>query len=196
MNSGGKSPASGVVGMVRAEFAALGIMLLSEKNHTAQTLRSVLTLAGITRITGIDNSRRALDILTIDNYDAIFCDDESETVDGLTFPLAARCMPGILNPMIPIFVFHERAKRRSVEAARDTGATYFLTCPISPKTVMTKLESALVNPRPFIKAAEYFGPDRRGRQRPVWSGKERRVRVPKKITVTKGSAVPSDPVQL
>src|ERR1035441_7629894 len=109
--------------MERAEFAALGIMLLSERNHAAKTLRSVLTLAGIARITGIDNSRRALELLTMDNYDAIFCDENSETVDDLTFPLEGRRMPGILNSMLPVFVFHERARRRAVEAARDTGAT-------------------------------------------------------------------------
>jgi PleD family two-component response regulator len=181
--------------MERAQFAALSVMLVSEKNHAAQTLRAVLTLAGIIRITGIETSRRALDILTMDNYDAVFCDDASETVDELTFPLALRRMPGILNPLLPVFVFHERARRRSVEAARDTGATDFLTCPISPRTVMTKLEAALVNPRPFIKAQEYFGPDRRTRQRPIWSGEERRIHMPRKIRVLKGSTEPACPDQ-
>jgi two-component system chemotaxis response regulator CheY len=178
--------------MERAEFAALGVMLLSEKNHAAQTLRSVLTLAGITRITGLDNSRRALELLTMDNYDAIFCDEECDSVGGVAFPLAVRRTLGILNPLMPVFVFHEQARRRSVEVARDIGATDFLTCPISPKTVMTKLEAALVNPRPFIKAPDYFGPDRRARQRPVWNGEDRRVRMPKKIKVIKGGPLPSD----
>jgi CheY-like chemotaxis protein len=169
-------------------------MLLSEKNHAAQTLRSVLTLAGITRITGIDNARRALDILTMDNYDAVFCDEALGPVDGLCFPLAVRRMAGILNPLIPVFVFHEQARRRQVEAARDTGATDFLTCPISPKTVMAKLEAAITNPRPFIKAPDYFGPDRRARQRPAWNGEERRIRTPKKIKVHKGSMTPTDDI--
>jgi DNA-binding NtrC family response regulator len=180
--------------MERADFAALNIMLLSQKNHAAQTLRSVLTLAGIARICGVDDSRRAVDILTMDNYDAIFCDEKIGPVEGQSFPLAVRRMSGILNPLIPIFVFHEQARRRAVEAARDTGATDFLTCPISPKTVMAKLEAAIVNPRPFIKAPDYFGPDRRARQRPVWTGEDRRTRIPRKIKVTRGGAVlPADP---
>jgi len=182
--------------MERAEFAALSVMLVSEKNHASQTLRAVLALAGVTRITGVTGSRHALDILTMDNYDAVFCDEESETVDGLTFPLAVRRMSGILNPLLPVFVFQERARRRSVEAARDTGATDFLTCPISPRTVMLKLEAALVHPRPFIKALAYFGPDRRARQRPVWSGNERRIRTPRKIRVIKGKVAPTDQVPI
>lgn len=180
--------------MERADFAALGILLLSEKNHAAQTLRAVLTLAGVTRIATFDNSRRALEILTMDNYDAVFCGEYAKPVDGMSFPVAVRRVSGILNPLVPVFVFHEHARRRSVEEARDTGATDFLTCPISPKTVMAKLEAAIVNPRPFIKAPDYFGPDRRARQRPVWTGEERRIRMPRKINVIKGGKPPIDPV--
>jgi len=181
--------------MERADFAALRILLLSEKTHAAQTLRSVLTLAGITRITSVAQSLRALELLTMDRYDAVFCDEASAPVGELTFALAVRRTPGVLDPLLPVFVFHELARRRAVEAARDTGATDFLTCPISPKTVMTKLEAALLNPRPFIKAPDFFGPDRRARQRPAWNGEERRTRIPKKIRVAK-PAPGSDPVLL
>jgi len=91
---------------------------------------------------------------------------------------------------VPVFVFQEKACRRDVEEARNMGATDFITCPISPKTVMAKLEAALVNPRPFIKAQSYFGPDRRAKERPVWSGEERRTRTAKKVTVEKGKLPP------
>ena len=171
--------------MERADFAALRILLLSDRNHAAQTMRSVLLLTGITRITGVDNSRRAIELLTMDHFEAVFCSEGSEAVHELSFPMAVRRVAGILNPLIPVFVFQESARRRMVEAARDTGATDFLTCPISPKTVMTKLEAALLNPRPFIKAQDFFGPDRRARVRPAWSGDERRTRIARKVRIAK-----------
>lgn len=174
--------------MEKADFAGLRVLLLSEKNHAAQTLRAVLAIAGITRITGAETARRALELLSMESFDAVFCGESSETVEGLSFPLAVRRLPGILDPLIPVLVFHARARRRAVEAARDTGATDFLTCPISPRTVMTKLEAALRHPRPFIKAPEYFGPDRRARQRPAFIGQERRIRLPRKIRVQKSAA--------
>jgi hypothetical protein len=92
--------------------------------------------------------------------------------------------------MVPVFVFQEQARRRSVEQARDTGATDFLTCPISPKTVMSKLEAAIVTPRPFIKAPEFFGPDRRAMARPAWHGDDRRVRAPRKVNIQRGGTDP------
>jgi PleD family two-component response regulator len=180
--------------MERADFAALRILLVSEKNHAAQTLRAVLTLAGITRITGVEDPLRAAELLTMDPYEAVFCAENCAPVKGLSFPMAVRRLPHILDPLMPVFVFQERARRRAVEAARDTGATGFLTCPVSPRTVMTKLRTALTAPRPFIKAPDYFGPDRRARQRPAWSGEERRVRLPRKIKVRKPA--PDDTVLL
>lgn len=171
--------------MDRTHFSALRILLLSGRGHAAQTLRSVLALAGVHKIFCTDDPAHALDFLCMDVYDAVFCNDAVGKVGDLTFPLAARRRAEILNPMVPIFVFHEHARRRRVEEARDTGATDFLTCPLSPKTVMDKLEAALNNPRPFIKAPEFFGPDRRAAVRRPFTGVERRTRTPKKVRVQK-----------
>lgn len=182
--------------MERSDFAQLRVMLLTGKTHGAQTLRSVLTLAGVTNILYIDNPKKALDLLTMEDFDAIYADDACDKVSDLTFAMAVRRRGGIRNPMIPIFVFQERARRSDVETARDTGATDFLTCPISPKTVMSKLEAAMVSPRPFIKAPDFFGPDRRTKARPAWSGQERRTRLARKVLVEKGGKLPPDTVLL
>ncbi len=176
--------------MEKADFAELRVMLLSGKTHGAQTLRSVLTLAGINKILTVEQPSRAIDLLTMEYFDAIFAAEGCDPVDGLTFPLAVRRTRGILTPMIPIFVFQEQARRSSVETARDTGATDFITCPVSPKTVMTMLEAARLSPRPFIKAPQFFGPDRRAKARPVWNGEDRRVRAPRKVQLQKGELPP------
>ena len=177
--------------MNKTEFAELRVMLLSGKTHGAQTLRSVLALAGVTKIISLDQPARALDLLTIDYFDAIFVADGCQLVEGMSFPLAVRRTRGILSPMMPIFVFQEQARRRNVEAARDTGATDFITCPISTRTVMTKLEAALLSPRRFIKAPGYFGPDRRAKARPLWHGEDRRSRAPRKVQLQKGVRPPN-----
>ena len=181
--------------MERSDFAQLRVLLLSGKTHGAQTLRSVLSLAGVTNILVIDDPKKALALLTTENFDAVYADDNCERVSDLTFAEAVRRRGGILNPMMPVFVFQEQARRKDVEEARDTGATDFLTCPISPRTVMAKLEAALTNPRPFIKAPDFFGPDRRAKARTAWSGEERRSRVARKVTVEKGK-LPPDTVLL
>jgi len=138
---------------------------------------------GITRILQVEEAGRALELLTMEGFTAVFCSPDVAPIDGMNFPMAARRKEGMLNPMIPIFVIQERARRRDVETARDIGVTDVLTMPVSPRTIMTKLKAAEVAPRPFIVSSEFFGPDRRARTRAPWSGEDRRKRMAKKTKI-------------
>ena len=128
-------------------------------------------------------ARRALELLGMEHFHAVFYADNTDAVDEKPFVVSARRDKGMLNPMLPIFEFQERARRRDVEAARDGGVTDVLTIPISPKTLVTKLQVATHSPRPFIVATEFFGPDRRAKARPAYHGSDRRKRVTKKAKV-------------
>ena len=73
-------------------------------------------------------------------------------------------------------------RRRDVEMSRDQGITDVICRPMSPKTVTDKLRAALRAPRPFIAAPEFFGPDRRAKDR-SWRGEDRRAITPRKTKV-------------
>jgi CheY-like chemotaxis protein len=168
--------------MGQADFADLRVMLVGSKTHMLSLVRSVLAIVGINRVCQVEKPDRALEMLRLEHFGAIFC--EELTVDGgIAFTVAVRRAPAVLEPLIPIFVLHDRARRRDVETARDLGATDVLTVPISPRTISTKLRAALKSPRPFVLAAGFFGPDRRARGRTVFAGKERRTRVPRRARV-------------
>jgi two-component system chemotaxis response regulator CheY len=169
--------------MDRADFSNHRILVLGAKTHTIGILRSILGICGVTQIIQVEETIRALELLTMEHFTSVFCDANAQEVDGMSFATAARRREGMLNPMIPIFAIQERARRRDVEKARDTGVTDMLTTPISPKTIMTKLKVAEVAPRPFIVAPEFFGPDRRAKSRAPWSGADRRTRQAKKTKV-------------
>jgi two-component system chemotaxis response regulator CheY len=178
--------------MERANLASARVLLVGEKNHTLALLRSVLNIAGVMNITHAEDSERAVYLLRMENFSAVFCDQQAAPIEAMPFPLAARRLTGMHNPMLPIFVLKERAHRQDVEKARDIGATDFVTVPISPKTVINKLQAAITAPRPFIVAPEFFGPDRRA-QRVPFHGTERRKRVAKKtkIDLANGPAIVS-----
>jgi CheY-like chemotaxis protein len=169
--------------MERAELSVHRVLIVGGKTHTVLLLRSVLGIAGIHRITQTDDSRRAIELLSMEHFSAVFVGRDAGEVDGVTFPLAARRRDGMLNPMIPIFALQDRARRRDVEQARDEGVTDVMTVPISPKTIMTKLNAAFQTPRPFIVSSEFFGPDRRAKARAPWSGDDRRKRIAKKTKI-------------
>ena len=115
----------------------------------------------------------------------VFCDEHADHVNGLPFPMAARRAPGIRNPMLPIFLVFSSAIRPQIERARDDGITDVIVRPISAATIMRKLRAATLCPRPFIVAGNFFGPDRRGGDRSLFRGEERRQRQPKKIKIAR-----------
>lgn len=161
-------------------YSALRVLLVGGKAHALQTLRAALSIAGVTRLVQVEESARAIDMLSLEHFDIVFFDQRAAAVEGMPFAIAARRSVSVLNPMVPIFLLHDSACRSDVEKARDSGATDVLTCPISPKTVMAKLQAALVSPRSFIAAPDFFGPDRRAKARPVFRGADRRTKAARK----------------
>jgi len=52
--------------------------------------------------------------------------------------------------------------------------TEFLGKPISAKSLFQRILNVIVNPRPFVKTSDYFGPDRRRSINANYIGPERR----------------------
>ena len=166
--------------MDKVDFSNDRVMVLGAKTHSILLLRSLLAMVGVGKIVCIEDSRRAIELLGMEHFSAVFVGPDAPGIDGVSFAVAARRKEGMLNPMIPIFALRDRARRRDVEQARDEGVTDVLTVPLSPRTLMTKLGAAFETPRPFIVSSQFFGPDRRAGTRPAWFGKDRRKRAPRK----------------
>lgn len=164
--------------MAQADFSSHRVLVVGGKTHTVGLLRSVMHIVGITRITQAQDRNRALELLAMAHFTAVFFDPQA--ADGMNFVVAARRQDGMRNPMIPIFVLQDRPRRSDVEKARDAGVTDVITAPISPRTLMTKLQAAVSAPRPFIVSNQFFGPDRRSQARAPYYGSDRRIRMARK----------------
>lgn len=166
--------------MRKPDFAALRVQIVGAKGHAGTMLRTVLTTAGVGHVVQIEDSRRALSLLSSEHFDAVFV--EETQLDSMNFSRSARKRAALRNPLIPIFAVYSGPRRHDVEKARDLGVTSVICRPVSPKTISDKLLSALLKPRPFIAAPDFFGPDRRARAR-VWRGGDRRKHTPRKSKI-------------
>ncbi|MBW8709448.1 MAG: hypothetical protein JF627_09350 [Alphaproteobacteria bacterium] len=166
--------------MERTDFSRHRVLLVGPKSHALHLLRSVMTIAEVGKVVHVEEASRALELLRMEHFHAVFYDGKVNRAGERPFVVAARRNEAMLNPTLPIFVFQERARRRDVEKARDFGVTDVLTIPISPRTLVTKLQIATHRPRPFVVATEFFGPDRRVPARPAYRGSDRRKRLAKK----------------
>ncbi|HUO02777.1 MAG TPA: hypothetical protein VMU31_08365 [Rhizomicrobium sp.] len=166
--------------MRKPDFATLRVQIVGAKGHAGAMLRTVLAAAGVGYVVMIEDTRRALSLLSSEHFDAVFV--EETHLDGMNFARSARKRAALRNPLIPIFAIYNGPRRRDVEKARDMGVTGVICRPISPKTVSDKLLLALLQPRPFISAPNFFGPDRRARSR-AWRGRDRRKHTPRKSKI-------------
>jgi two-component system, chemotaxis family, chemotaxis protein CheY len=170
--------------MAKDDFSEIRILLVARKGAPTQIMHTVFGVAGISQIVDVDETRRAVELLCTEHFHAVFTEG-SPVHDRMPFALAARRLPLLLNPMIPIFALFPQARKRDVETARDLGVHDVICRPVSPRTIATKLRAVLAAPRPFIAAPNFFGPDRRSKARTEAApDHERRGRAARKTKVT------------
>ena len=79
-----------------------------------------------------------------------------------------------LAPDTPIIMITAYAALETVADARDSGVDEFMAKPLSAAALEKRIQRVLEDPRPFVEAPEFSGPDRRRRNIEI-KGEDRRV---------------------
>ena len=82
---------------------------------------------------------------------------------GIDFVRAIRLDTRHVRRTIPMVITMGTARRISVGQARDSGANFVLSKPVSALVLYDRLTWIARQPRPFWESETYFGPDRRFR---------------------------------
>lgn len=159
--------------MVRIEFSRLRFLVVDDNVQMCRILRALLHGFGAGEVVEADNGATGLEAFKHHAPDIIIIDWAMPIFDGLELTQMIRKTDANANPYVPIIMLTGHSEKRRVIAARDAGITEFLTKPISAKSLYDRIVNVVTNPRPFIKTASYFGPDRRRRQVP-FNGPDRR----------------------
>ncbi len=81
---------------------------------------------------------------------------------------------------MPVILCSAYTNEKVVTTARDCGANEALVKPVSAKKLADRILHVIDNPRSFVKAPGFFGPDRRRREQP-FKGEDRRVTTTEEI---------------
>jgi len=153
--------------------------LVAEGNPYFQSiLYGVLHALGAQNIsvtgTGDDALARSRSEIT----DLLICDGSLPQGDG--FEVVRRIRKDSHNPNrhTPVIVLTSHAQVQTVERARDCGANFVLAKPLSPKMIYDRLLWIAEDPRSFVIAPGYIGPDRRFKMSPPLGEADRRGRTP------------------
>ena len=150
----------------------LDVLIVEHHNYMRRIIRDILQTLGIRKVHEAANEAEALSIFKEKSIDIVLT-DWSPVVDGIMMLHEMRDMEASSNPYVPVIIISANTDPQHVVYARDRGMTEFLAKPVSPKSLYTRIQEIIENPRAFVRTAAYFGPDRRRRQT-KYNGPDRR----------------------
>lgn len=139
----------------------LNIMVVEDDPSMRILLRDMLSAFGVENIVAVSEGTKAFAELRHFAADIIITDWVMEPLDGLEFTNLVRKAPDSPNPFVPIIMLTSQGAFERVRQARDTGVTEFLVKPVTAQSLYNRIANVIQNPRQYIRAEEYFGPDRR-----------------------------------
>jgi two-component system, chemotaxis family, chemotaxis protein CheY len=156
-------------------FELLKVLLVDDNQHMKVLLGEILRAIGVREVFSAADGVEALEMMRGREVDIVFTDLNMKPMDGIDFVRRLRTAPDSPNPFAPVIMITGHSTRSRVEAARDAGVNEFLAKPITARSVLDRIQRVVEHPRPFIRSETYFGPDRRRRDDPTYSGPKRRA---------------------
>ncbi|MGL4325233.1 MAG: response regulator [Beijerinckiaceae bacterium] len=160
--------------MMRVEFSRLRFIVIDDNTFIRRVMRALLHGFGAREVYEAEDGAAGLEAFIQHAPDIVITDWEMPILDGIELTRMIRQPTSNSNPYVPIIMVSAHSEMRRVKEARDAGVTEFLVKPISAKSLYQRVLNTVANPRPFVRTANYFGPDRRRAQAADYAGPERR----------------------
>lgn len=157
------------------DFDKLSILVVEDTIPMRELFASILGSLGIRDISLASNGQEAFESFKKHNQDIVFTDWLMDPVDGLELTHEIRTNTLSPNRMVPIILITGYSAWSRVEKARDTGVTEFLIKPFTANDIARRLAHVITHPRQYIEVEKFFGPDRRRKTDPSYSGPLRRL---------------------
>jgi CheY-like chemotaxis protein len=158
-----------------AGFESLRVLLIDDNQHMRAIVTAVLAGVGVKQVRETRDGVEALETLRDWPADLALVDFQMSPMDGVEFTRMVRNAPDSKNPYLPIIMMTGHSEKSRVFEARDAGVTEFVAKPLTAKAVLDRINAVIYRPRPFVRTANYFGPDRRRRDDPNFAGPWRRA---------------------
>ena len=155
-------------------YDLLKILLVDDNHHMRVLLAEILKAVGVRQIYEASDGAQGLQMMRNHSIDIIMTDFSMQPLDGIDFVRLLRRSPDSPNQMCPVIMITGHSTMARVREARNAGVNEFLAKPLTARGVIERLMRVIDHPRPYVKTADYFGPDRRGRADPYFQGPFRR----------------------
>jgi len=155
-------------------LGVLKVLVIDDNEQMRTIIGTVLAAAGIRQIYYAADGRRGFEVASQQGIDVVYVDQEMPVMNGLDFISAVRALESDVRYM-PIIMLTGHSDMLRLRSARDRGVTDFLCKPVTAKSILDRLNAAIMHPRPFVFTPRYFGPDRRRVRKGAYRGRKRRA---------------------
>ena len=154
-------------------LSKLSILLLERNFLMRKMLADVFDSFGVASVQSTGDPEAAFDLFKAVPVDIVMS-DWSPDLDGMAFLKRLRTDPNSPNPFVPVIICSAKSEFRDVCEARDKGMTEYLTKPVSASHIYSRIVSLIEHNREFVRAVDFFGPDRRRKRGDSPDGNDRR----------------------
>lgn len=161
--------------MTAYDINGLRAMIVDDSHFMIKILTALFEVLGTRDIRGLTSPVDIFEQMTEWRPDLIVCDQMMQPISGLELIRKVRRNPASPNKYIPIILLTGHTRPEIVREARwHAGADAVLVKPVSAGRLLDCITSIYKSERVFVKAKDYFGPDRRNTDRP-FEGEDRRA---------------------
>ncbi|SNY94160.1 Response regulator receiver domain-containing protein [Cohaesibacter sp. ES.047] len=160
--------------MINLDLSQLRFLVVEDNTHMRRVVRTLINGFGAREVTEAEDGATGLELFQATQPDIVITDWFMPIFSGIELTRMMRNPDSSSNPTVPIIMLTGHSEKKRVVDARDSGVTEFLCKPISAKALYARVANCVINPRPFIKASAFYGPDRRRFSNPLYKGSERR----------------------
>lgn len=156
------------------QFKNIKILVVENNDPMRNLVKSLLLTFGVGEVMGAVNGEQGFDVFCEESPDLVIADWLMDPVNGIELVEKIRRDSRSPNPFVPVILMTGFSEKRRVEWARDTGVTEFLVKPFTARTLYERIAIIIERPRQFVRAPDFFGPDRRRKSDKGYNGPDRR----------------------
>ncbi|MFN3827498.1 MAG: response regulator [Micavibrio sp.] len=152
----------------------ISVLVVEDNLPMLEITKSLLLTFGVGHVITAQNGEIGFRRFCEINPDIVIADWMMKPVDGISLTRIIRNDPRSPNPYVPIVLMTGFSEKRRVFQARDAGVTEFLVKPFNARDLYKRMVQVIERPRQFVRASDFFGPDRRRHSRGPYDGPMRR----------------------
>lgn len=145
--------------MAKIDFERLSFAVVDDNIHMRRLIRTLIYSFGSREIYEAEDGASGLEVVEMYSPDILITDWAMPIFDGIEFVQMIRNPDACKHAYIPIIMLTGHADKRRILQARDSGITEFLCKPVSANALYQRIQSIVLNPRPFVRTKSYFGPE-------------------------------------